>query len=195
MDAGLISILFGGYLMGAIPFGVIISRLFGLGDLTQIGSGNIGATNVLRTGNKKAAALTLALDILKGLLAVVLAKALAPDPAYLVAGFGAFIGHLFPFWLGFKGGKGVATFLGVTIGVSFFAGLIACATWLVVAALSRISSVAALVAASTAPIWLFLLVGPGAALLGLAMAILLTIRHAANINRLRRGEEPKIGQS
>ena len=195
MSAGMISIFFLGYVLGSIPFGVIVARLFGLGDLTAIGSGNIGATNVLRTGNKPAAAITLLLDIGKGLVAVLVAGTLSDPTGALVAGFGAFIGHLFPVWLGFRGGKGVATFLGVTLGVSWIAGLIALATWLAIALLARISSLSALVTASSAPIWLWIFAGPGAALLGLVMAVLLTIKHLPNIRRLMAGEEPRIGQS
>ena len=195
MNATMISIFFLGYVFGSVPFGVLVSRLFGLGDLTQIGSGNIGATNVLRTGNKAAAAITLLLDIGKGLVAVLVARALSDAPGELIAGFGAFIGHLFPVWLGFRGGKGVATFLGVTLGVSWIAGLIALGTWLLVAVVARISSLSALVTASTAPLWLWVTIGPGAALLGLVMAVLLTIRHIPNIRRLLAGDEPRIGQS
>jgi acyl phosphate:glycerol-3-phosphate acyltransferase len=182
------------YLLGSIPFGVVITRLMHLGDLRSIGSGNIGATNVLRTGNKGAAALTLALDAGKGAVAVLVARALLADPlATALAGLGAFLGHLFPVWLGFRGGKGVATFLGILLALAFPVGLIACATWLATAFAFRISSLAALVAAAAAPLWLWLL-GPGEYVwLGAALAVLVFVRHHANIRRLAAGTEPRIG--
>jgi acyl phosphate:glycerol-3-phosphate acyltransferase len=182
------------YLLGSIPFGVVITRLMHLGDLRSIGSGNIGATNVLRTGNKGAAALTLALDAGKGAVAVLAARALLADPlATALAGLGAFLGHLFPVWLGFRGGKGVATFLGILLALVFPVGLIACATWLATAFAFRISSLAALVAAAAAPLWLWLL-GPGEYVwLGAALAVLVFVRHHANIRRLAAGTEPRIG--
>ena len=182
-----------GYLVGSIPFGLVISRRLGLGDLRQIGSGNIGATNVLRTGNKGAAAATLILDALKGVVVVLLARAVAGEGAALLAGLAAFIGHLFPFWADFKGGKGVATFLGVLLAVSFPAGLASCLVWLVCAAIWRISSLAALAAAALAPTWLALFGRFDALWLGLAMAVLVWIRHAANIRRLIDRTEPRIG--
>ena len=182
-----------GYLVGSIPFGVLITRALGLGDLRGIGSGNIGATNVLRTGNKGAAAATLILDALKGAAAVLIARAFAGETAGLLAGLAAFLGHLYPVWLKFRGGKGVATFLGVTLAAAWPAGLIACATWALTAAIFRISSLAALVAALTAPLWLALFGPPGAAWAGLAMAALVALRHRANIARLRAGTEPRIG--
>jgi glycerol-3-phosphate acyltransferase PlsY len=181
------------YLVGSIPFGLLITRALGLGDLRAIGSGNIGATNVLRTGNKGAAAATLVLDAAKGAVAVFAARALAGEGAAMVAALGAFLGHLFPVWLGFRGGKGVATFLGVTLALAWPVGLIACATWLAVAFASRLSSLAALVAAATAPVW-FALLGPRqAVLLSLALAALVFVRHRANIGRLIAGTEPLIG--
>jgi acyl phosphate:glycerol-3-phosphate acyltransferase len=182
------------YLIGSIPFGLLITRLLGLGDIRGIGSGNIGATNVLRTGSKAAAALTLLLDALKGTLPVLLAAVLLghPVPA-AVAGFGAFIGHIFPVWLRFRGGKGVATFFGVMLALAPPIGLIACATWLAVAALARISSLAALVAAGLTPVWLLLLGPREAAWLGLALAALIFLRHRDNIRRLAAGIEPRIG--
>jgi len=183
-----------GYLLGSIPFGVLITRALGLGDLRAIGSGNIGATNVLRTGNRAAAAATLLLDAGKGAAAVLVARALAGDPAALVAGFAAFLGHIFPVWLGFKGGKGVATFLGVTLALAWPAGLAACATWLAAAFAFRFSSLAALVAAAATPVWLALFGPPGAAWLGLALAALIFLRHRANIARLLAGTEPRIGK-
>jgi len=183
-----------GYLAGSIPFGVLIARALGLGDLRAIGSGNIGATNVLRTGNRAAAAATLLLDAGKGALAVIAARALAGEPAAMVAGLAAFLGHLFPVWLGFKGGKGVATFLGVTLALAWPAGLAACATWLAAAFAFRFSSLAALVAAAATPVWLALFGPPGAAWLGLALAALIFLRHRANIARLLAGTEPRIGK-
>ena len=146
----------GGYLLGSIPFGVIATRLGGAGDITKVGSGNIGATNVLRTGRKDLAALTLVGDVGKGILAVVLAKVLTGDPAVVaVAGGAAFLGHLFPVWLKFKGGKGVATFFGVMLFAAWPVGLLAAATWIAMAFLFRISSLAALTAAALAPIYAF----------------------------------------
>ncbi len=181
------------YLAGSVPFGLLITRAFGLGDLRGIGSGNIGATNVLRTGNKSAAAATLALDGLKGAVAVLIARALVGDTAALLAGGAAFLGHVYPVWLKFRGGKGVATFLGVLLALSWPAGLLACATWAVTARLFRISSLAALVAAISAPLWLALFGPPGSVWLGLAMTALILWRHRGNIARLRAGTEPKIG--
>ncbi len=182
------------YLLGSIPFGVVITRALGLGDLRAIGSGNIGATNVLRTGNKAAAALTLALDAGKGAAAVLIARALLADPfAAALAGFGAFLGHLFPVWLRFRGGKGVATFLGLLLALAPPVGLIACATWLAAAFAFRISSLAALIAAATAPIWLWALGPVEHVWLGIALAVLVFARHHANIRRLAAGTEPRIG--
>lgn len=182
----------GGYLLGAIPFGIVITRALGLGDLRQIGSGNIGATNVLRTGHKGAALATLILDSGKGAIAVLLALWLAPEAAP-IAGVGAFLGHLFPVWLGFKGGKGVATYLGILLALAPFAGLATCATWLVTALIFRISSLSALVAATLAPLWMLLLGSPRDALAALVMAALIWWTHRANLARLRAGTEPRIG--
>ncbi len=182
-----------GYLVGSIPFGLVISQRLNLGDLRKIGSGNIGATNVLRTGNKGAAAATLILDAAKGAVVVLVARAVAGEGAALVAGLAAFIGHLFPIWAGFKGGKGVATFLGVLLAVSFPAGLMSCLVWLACAAVWRISSLAALAAAALAPTWLALFGRFDALWLGLAMAVLVWIRHAANIRRIIDRTEPRIG--
>jgi len=181
-----------GYLLGAIPFGMVLARVMGLGNLRDIGSGNIGATNVLRTGSKKAAAATLILDGGKGAVAVLLARALAGEDAAQIAGLMAFIGHCFPVWLGFKGGKGVATFLGLLLALFWPAGLAACATWLATAVVTRISSLSALVAAVLAPIWMGLLGAPQGVALVMALAALILWRHSANIARLRNGEEPKI---
>ena len=181
------------YLLGSVPFGLLITRQLGLGDLRSIGSGNIGATNVLRTGNKGAAAATLILDAGKGAVAVLLARAVFGEGAALVAGLAAFLGHLFPVWLGFRGGKGVATFLGVLLALVWPAGLAACATWLVVAILTRFSSLAALAAAAAAPLWLGVFGRPDAVWLGIALAVLVFVRHQANIRRLLKGAEPRIG--
>lgn len=183
-----------GYLLGSVPFGLVMTRLFGLGDLRRIGSGNIGATNVLRTGNKTAAFLTLVLDAGKGAIAVLLARALLGEDAAQIAGFFAFLGHCYPATLGFKGGKGVATFLGTLLALYWPAGLAACGVWLVMAAIFRISSLAALVAAAAAPLLLYLLGMPDAVLFGAALAALIFLRHRANIARLVAGTEPRIGQ-
>jgi glycerol-3-phosphate acyltransferase PlsY len=181
------------YLLGSIPFGIVITRALGLGDLRQIGSGNIGATNVLRTGNKGAAAATLVLDAAKGGIAVLIARATVGEDAAQVAALASFLGHLFPVWLGFKGGKGVATFLGTLLALAWPVGLAACGTWLAVAAISRISSLSALAAAASAPVWLALF-GQGAMVaLAVLLAALVWQRHGANIARLRAGTEPKIG--
>jgi acyl phosphate:glycerol-3-phosphate acyltransferase len=183
-----------GYLLGSIPFGVIITRVMGLGDLRQIGSGNIGATNVLRTGNKGAAAATLILDGAKGAAAVLIARALYAEDAAQIAGLSAFLGHLFPVWLGFKGGKGVATFLGTLLALAWPVGIAACATWAATALVTRISSLSALVAASVSAVWAVLLGYPQIALLAALLGTLVLQRHAANIARLRAGTEPKIGK-
>ncbi len=182
------------YLIGSIPFGVLVTRAMGLGDVRSIGSGNIGATNVLRTGNKGAALATLLLDGGKGAVAVLLARAVAGEQAAMVAGLASFLGHLFPVWLGFRGGKGVATFLGVTLALAWPAGIAACLTWLGTAVAFRFSSLAALVAAATGPLWLALWGPPGAVWLGLALAVLVFLRHQTNISRLMAGTEPRIGK-
>lgn len=182
------------YLLGSIPFGVLITRMLGLGDLRAIGSGNIGATNVLRTGNKGAAAATLVLDAGKGAVAVLVARAVAGESAALVAGFAAFLGHLFPVWLGFRGGKGVATFLGTMLALAWPVGIAACLTWLATAFAFRISSLAALVAAAATPLWLWVFGRPDAVWLGVALAALVFVRHHANIRRLLDGSEPRIGR-
>ena len=183
-----------GYLVGSIPFGVVLTRIAGLGDIRDIGSGNIGATNVLRTGRKDLAALTLAADILKGTAAVWAAGLYGPDPQ-LVAGFGAFIGHLFPVWLKFRGGKGVATYLGILIGFYWPAAAAFAAIWLYCAAGARISSFAGLTASLAVP---FILVAQGeiqVAELFAALTLLTWARHYANIRRLLAGTEPRIGES
>lgn len=189
----LLAAFLGGYTLGAIPFGILVAKLFGLGNLRDIGSGNIGATNVLRTGNKLAAFVTLLMDAAKGAIPVLIAHAFWGESAALFAGLGAFIGHLFPVWLTFKGGKGVATFLGVLLAVNFWAGLATCLTWLAVAIAARISSLSALVAAAISPIWLWVFGVPQAAWLALVMSILIWIKHASNIKRLLSGQEPRIG--
>lgn len=182
-----------GYLLGSVPFGVLLTRALGLGDLRSIGSGNIGATNVLRTGNKGAALATLLLDGGKGAAAVLLARWLGGESAALVAGGAAFLGHLYPVWLGFRGGKGVATFLGTVIALAWPLGLGLCAIWLLTAALSRISSLSALVAAASAPVLALATGQPGLAAVTLFMAALIFLRHHENIARLRAGTEPRIG--
>jgi len=185
----------GAYLLGSVPFGLLMARAFGLGDLRRIGSGNIGATNVLRTGNRTAAALTLVLDAGKGAMAVLAARALAGETAAQIAAAAAFLGHCYPVWLGFRGGKGVATFLGTLIALAWPVGLVACGIWTAVAALFRYSSLAALAAAATAPIWALVLDRPGVALAAAIMAALIFLRHAGNIARLRAGTEPRIGST
>jgi len=181
-----------GYLLGSIPFGFILAKLAGHGDLREIGSGNIGATNVLRTGNKPLAALTLLLDLLKGTAAVLIGAHFGPDAA-LLAGLGAFLGHLFPVWLGFHGGKGVATYIGVLLGLYWPGAIVFCATWLLVVAIARYSSLSALVASAAVPCWLFWIGETRIAVLFLIFTVLLYWRHADNIGRLVRGEEGRIG--
>ena len=182
-----------GYLLGSIPGGVIMARLMGLGNLRNIGSGNIGATNVLRTGNKKAAALTLSFDAGKGAIAVLAARAAAPEDAVQLAALMAFIGHCFPVWLGFKGGKGVATYLGILLALAWPMGLAACGIWLAVAVVTRYSSLAALVAAGWIPV-VMAFAGYGAATgLAACLGLLIYARHWGNIARLRAGTEGNIG--
>jgi glycerol-3-phosphate acyltransferase PlsY len=182
-----------GYLLGSIPFGLIVTRIAGLGDVRRIGSGNIGATNVLRTGNKKLAALTLLLDALKGTVAVLVAAIWGPGFG-LAAGFAAFLGHLFPIWLGFKGGKGVATYLGVLIALAWKAALVFAVVWIAVAWLTRYSSLAALLAAVAVPLSLFFWFGPASVgWLFTAMSTIVFFKHHANIRRLLDGDESRIG--
>lgn len=187
-----IACLCGGYLLGSIPFGVILTRLVGAGDLRQIGSGNIGATNVLRTGRKGLALATLVLDGAKGAVAVMIAAALLTHEAGLVAGFGAFLGHLYPVWLRFKGGKGVATSLGILLAAQPPLGALACAVWLLMAVVFRYSSLAALVALALAPLFASGFGEPEIALLSGALAVLSWWRHRDNLRRLFKGEESKI---
>lgn len=181
-----------GYLLGSVPFGIVIARLFKLGDLRTIGSGNIGATNVLRTGNKLAAFLTLILDSGKGAIAVLLALWLIGPDGAQVAGLMAFLGHCFSIFLGFKGGKGVATYLGTLLALSFAVGFAACMTWLFIALIFRFSSLAALVAAVMVPAWAWTLDRGDLVVLSLVLGIILWIRHGENIRRLLSGEERKI---
>lgn len=188
----LIALVFG-YLLGSIPFGVIFTRMAGLGDIRKVGSGNIGATNVLRTGRKGLAAATLICDALKGTVAVLIAGRWGQDLA-TIAALGAFLGHLFPVWLGFKGGKGVATFIGVLIGLMPLAALIFALIWLAVAYLKRYSSLAALVATAATPLVLWALGEPKMAGVVLILVVLLWWKHSENISRLVAGSEGKIGQ-
>ena len=192
----LIGCLVGGYLLGSIPFGVIVTRLGGAGDVRAIGSGNIGATNVLRTGRRDLAFFTLLGDGGKGVAAVLIARFLWGEDAGALAGAAAFIGHLFPVWLGFKGGKGVATFYGIMLAAAWPVGVVAALTWIAVALLLRLSSLAALTAVATAPLWAFLLHQPRSIIvLALFTAVLVFIRHRENIERLLTGTEPRIGAS
>ena len=182
------------YLLGSIPFGIVITRAMGLGDIRKIGSGNIGATNVLRTGNRLAAFLTLVLDAGKGAIAVIAARlAVGEDAAQLAGGF-AFLGHLWSVWLGFRGGKGVATFLGTLLALAWPVGLLACATWAATAALTRISSLSALTAAALSPVFAGLLGRSDLVLLAILLALLIVLRHHENIRRLASGTEPRIGK-
>ncbi|MCO4316698.1 glycerol-3-phosphate 1-O-acyltransferase PlsY [Phyllobacterium sp. 21LDTY02-6] len=187
----LLALLFG-YLLGSIPFGLILTRIAGLGDVRSIGSGNIGATNVLRTGNKKLAAATLLLDMFKGTAAVLIAGHWGGDYA-LLAGLGAFLGHIFPIWLKFKGGKGVATYLGVLLGLYWPVALIFAAAWLLVAFVTRYSSLAALVASVVVPVALYLIDQKSISLLFFILTIIVFMKHRANIRRLVSGTEGKIG--
>ena len=184
-----------GYLCGSIPFGLILTRLAGTQDLRSVGSGNIGATNVLRTGRKGLAAATLIGDALKGTAAVLVTQHFwGPEPA-MIAGLGAFLGHLFPVWLGFKGGKGVATYIGVLLGLAWPIALSFCLIWLAAAALTRYSSLAALVASAATPVLLWIIGAPAQALLFASLSVLLCIMHRGNIVRLWQGTESRIGQT
>ena len=183
-----------GYLFGSIPFGLILTRLAGTQDLRSIGSGNIGATNVLRTGRKGLAAATLLLDMLKGTAAVVIAGSFGGPNAAMLAALGAFLGHLFPVWLGFKGGKGVAVYIGVLIGLFWPAAIVFCALWLATAVATRYSSLSALVASFVTPIFLWWFGHAALASLFAVLTVLLFYMHRENISRLRAGTEGKIGQ-
>ncbi|MEM7236430.1 MAG: glycerol-3-phosphate 1-O-acyltransferase PlsY [Pseudomonadota bacterium] len=187
----LLCALAAGYLIGSVPAGVLIARVFGLGDLRKIGSGNIGATNVLRTGSKKAAALTLLLDAAKGALPVLLFLGWG-DLAAQAAGLGAVLGHCYPVWLKFRGGKGVATFIGVVYGLYWPIGLLICANWMMAARVSRISSVGALVATAATPVWFALFDRWEAVLITIVLAGLIWMRHRENMVRIWAGSEPKI---
>lgn len=182
-----------GYLLGSIPFGLLLTRAAGLGDIRQIGSGNIGATNVLRTGNKGLAAATLLLDAAKGAVAVLVARYYLGEMPAMLAGLAAFIGHIFPVWLGFKGGKGVATYLGVLAALAWQCALVFAALWLTVAAATRISSLAAIIATVASPIAAWLLGDADLAAVVALMSLIVLIKHRANIERLIAGEEPRIG--
>jgi len=181
-----------GYLSGSIPFGLLLTRWSGLGDVRTIGSGNIGATNVLRTGNRTVAATTLFCDILKGAAPVLLMKWQSGETAALLAGAGAFIGHLFPVWLRFKGGKGVATYIGILFGLAWPLAVIFIIVWITVAAVFRMSSLSALTATALGPLWAWLLGEPRLMVPLLVFAAAIWIMHRANIARLLRGEEPPI---
>ena len=182
------------YLLGSVPFGMVIAKIMGLGNLREIGSGNIGATNVLRTGNKFAAFLTLVFDAGKGAVAVLLASYFFGQTAAQIAGLLAFLGHLYPIWLGFKGGKGVAVFLGILLAINFWAGLAACLTWLATAIVVRMSSASALAASAAAPIWLYFMDSKLTVLMVCVLTILIWVKHSENIKRIIEGTEPKIGK-
>ena len=184
-----------GYLAGSIPFGILISKVLGLGDLRKIGSGNIGATNVLRTGNKLAALLTLLFDFSKGLCTVLIARQFLGEDAVQVSAASALMGHCFPIWLRFRGGKGVATFLGATIALSFIIGIICCFVWLFVAVVRKISSLASLTSSASAPIAAIFLNHPNTILLLVLLMSIVFFRHKQNIDRIIKGVEPKIGQT
>lgn len=184
-----------GYLLGSVPFGIVITRAMGLGDLRRIGSGNIGATNVLRTGSKPAALATLVLDSGKGAIAVLLARWLSgDDSAAQLAGLAAMLGHCFPVWLGFRGGKGMATFLGTMLALAWPVGLLCCATWAVAFAISRISSVGALAAVASAAPWTLVLGRTDLTITSLILTFVVLYRHKENIARLRAGTEPRVGK-
>ncbi|KEO52774.1 glycerol-3-phosphate 1-O-acyltransferase PlsY [Thioclava pacifica] len=189
---GLVAAL--GYLLGSVPFGLVITKLFGLGDLRKIGSGNIGATNVLRTGNKPAALATLLLDSGKGAIAVLIARYTLGETAAQIAGAAAFIGHIYPVWLRFQGGKGVATFLGTMIALAWPVGLASCAVWLATAVVTRISSLSALVAAAATVPLAYFLDHRDLMMLAAGLSVLIFWRHRSNIARLAMGTEPRIGK-
>jgi len=183
----------GGYLLGSIPFGLVLVRMAGLGDIRAIGSGNIGATNVLRTGRKGLALATLVLDGGKGAIAVLVARFVLGEDVVPLAGFAAVLGHNFPVWLNFKGGKGVATTIGTLTAASWPVGIACCVTWLAVAGLFRISSLSALVALALSPVFAYVFADWTYAAMATGMAVLGFIRHHQNIRRLLSGQEPRIG--
>lgn len=191
---GLVLAALFGYLLGSIPFGLLITRFYGLGDVRNIGSGNIGATNVLRTGKKGLAAATLAGDLLKGTAAVSLGGVVGPAAA-VAGGLSAFLGHLYPVWLRFQGGKGVATYIGILLGLFWPAAVLFCAVWLLVAVVTRYSSLSALIASAAAPAILAGFAEWRSAAAALVMTVLIYVRHSANIRRLLKGEESKIDAS
>ena len=195
MEASILtfSVIFFSYLLGSIPFGILVSKVFGLGNLRDIGSGNIGATNVLRTGNKLAALITLILDGLKGVLVVVVARFISEDAA-ITASIFVIIGHIYPVWLKFSGGKGVATFIGSILALSFVAGLFVCLIWIIMALIFRYSSLSAIVASASAPIGVLLFYDNEALMVTLFMTVLIWYRHKDNIRRLIDGSETKIGK-
>lgn len=180
------------YLIGSIPFGIIISKIMGLGNLRNIGSGNIGATNVLRTGNKLAAILTLIFDLLKGAIAVIITYYVFNDTTAQIAALSSFLGHCFPIWLKFKGGKGVATFIGISLALYWPAGILICLTWVLTAFLSRVSSLSALISSLSSILWVWILGVPSAVFVMTVLTILIWFRHIENIKRIIKNTEPKI---
>lgn len=195
LELGLMNIFLGilfAYLIGSIPFGIIISKIMGLGNLRNIGSGNIGATNVLRTGNKLAAILTLIFDLLKGAIAVIITYYIFNDTTAQIAALSSFLGHCFPIWLKFKGGKGVATFIGISLALYWPAGILICLTWVLTAYLSRISSLSALISSLSSILWVWILGVPSAVFVMTVLTILIWYRHIENIKRIIKNTEPKI---
>jgi glycerol-3-phosphate acyltransferase PlsY len=190
----ILSAFVGAYLIGSVPFGLLLTRLSGLGDIRAIGSGNIGATNVLRTGRKALAAATLSLDVAKGAAAVLIANRYGPDMA-IVAAAGVMIGHVFPVWLKFNGGKGVSTAIGVVLVLSWPVGLITAGLWLATLLITRYASLAALISGAAAPVLMYFLADPQKTEFTIALTVLIWLRHAANIRRLVRGEETKVGRT
>ena len=195
LELGLMNIFFVilfAYLIGSIPFGIIISKIMGLGNLRNIGSGNIGATNVLRTGNKLAAILTLIFDLLKGAISVIITYYIFNDTTAQIAALSSFLGHCFPIWLKFKGGKGVATFIGISLALYWPAGILICLTWVLTAFLSRISSLSALISSLSSILWVWILGVPSAIFVMTVLTILIWFRHIENIKRIIKNTEPKI---
>lgn len=195
LELGLINIflvILFAYLIGSIPFGIIISKIMGLGNLRNIGSGNIGATNVLRTGNKLAAILTLIFDLLKGAISVIITYYIFNDTTAQIAALSSFLGHCFPIWLKFKGGKGVATFIGISLALYWPAGILICLTWVLTAFLSRVSSLSALISSLSSILWVWILGVPSAVFVMTVLTILIWYRHIENIKRIIKNTEPKI---